>query len=154
MIKIKYLDIRRSLTSVISKLGIDIFYENITEINRPCFYIELVDYLKEFDSNYRELKQLDFDIIYFPRDKEGNNSETIEALEELDNNFEVEGNKILVVTNKQGEKRFLLIKDVRMHIVDNRGHYEFSIDLYDGYGKPIDYELMQELHLNFNKEEK
>ena len=39
-----------------------------------------------------------------------------------------------------------------MHIVDNVGHYEFSIELFDRYGKPIDYELMQELKLEVNDE--
>ena len=41
-----------------------------------------------------------------------------------------------------------------MHIVDNVGHYEFSIELFDRYGKPIDYELMKELKLNFKEEVK
>jgi hypothetical protein len=43
------------------------------------------------------------------------------------------------------------MKNVMMHEVDKLGHYQFSIELFDRYGKPIDYELMQELHLNFNK---
>ncbi len=97
MIKIKYEDIRKALTSKIKELGLSVYYEDITKIKRPCYFIDLIDYLKEFNSNYRELKQLDFDIMYFPKDKEGNNSETITALENLDDNFEVLGNKILSV---------------------------------------------------------
>lgn len=143
----KYSDIRKALSSKIKELGLSVYYEDITKIQRPCYYIDLIDYIKEFNSNYRELKQLDFDIIYFPKNEEGNNSEIIEALENLDDNFEVIGNKILNVKD-----RYLTLKDVRLHILDNTGHYEFSIELFDGYGKPIDYELMQELHLNFNKE--
>lgn len=143
----KYSDIRKALSSKIKELGLSVYYEDITKIQRPCYYIDLIDYIKEFNSNYRELKQLDFDIMYFPKKEEGNNSEIIEALENLDDNFEVIGNKILNVKD-----RYLTLKDVRLHILDNTGHYEFSIELFDGYGKPIDYELMQELHLNFNKE--
>ena len=112
---------------------------------------DIVDYQKEFNSNYREFKKLDFDIIYIPEKQEGNTTEIYSALEDLDNNFEVAGNKILVVTDEQGEKRHLTMKNVMMHEVDELGHYQFSIELYDRYGKPIDYELMQELHLNFNK---
>ena len=92
-----------------------------------------------------------FVIIYIPEKQEGNTTEIYSALEDLDNNFEVAGNKILVVTDEQGEKRHLTMKNVMMHEVDELGHYQFSIELYDRYGKPIDYELMQELHLNFNK---
>lgn len=153
MIKIKYEDIRKALTSKIKELGLSIYYEDITKIKRPCYFIDLVDYLKDFRGNYRELKQLDFDIMYFSKNKEGNNSETIVALESLDDNFEVLGNKILsVLFEDKTENRYLTLKDVKMHIVDNVGHYEFSIDLFDKYGKPIDYGLMQELKLEVNDE--
>ena len=155
MITIKYNDIRKALTSAIGKLGLSVYYEDITKIKRPCYYINLIDYQKEFNGNYRELKKLDFDILYFSKDKEGNNSETIIALENLDDNFEVLGNKILsILFGDKKENRYLTLKDTRMHIVDNIGHYEFSIELFDRYGKPIDYELMRELKLNFNKEVK
>ena len=149
----RYEDIRKALTSKIKELGLSVYYEDITKIKRPCYYIDLVDYLKDFRGNYRELKQLDFDIMYFPKNKEGNNSETIVALENLDDNFEVVGNKILsVLFEDKTENRYLTLKDTRMHIVDNVGHYEFSIELFDRYGKPIDYELMQELKLEVNDE--
>lgn len=148
MIKIKYEDIRKALTSKIKELGLSIYYEDITKIKRPCYYIELIDYLKDFRGNYRELKQLDFDILYFPKNEEGNNGEIIEALENLDNNFEVVGNKILSILFKdKSENRYLTLKNIKMYIVDNIGHYEFSIELFDRYGKPIDYGLMQELKL-------
>ena len=149
----RYEDIRKALTSKIKELGLSVYYEDITKIKRPCYFIDLIDYLKEFNSNYRELKQLDFDIMFFPKNKEGNNSETITALENLDDNFEVLGNKILsVLFEDKTENRYLTLKNVKMHIVDNVGHYEFSIELFDRYGKPIDYELMQELKLEVNDE--
>lgn len=149
----RYEDIRKALTSKIKELGLSVYYEDITKIKRPCYYIDLIDYLKDFRGNYRELKQLDFDIMYFPKNKEGNNSETITALENLDDNFEVVGNKILsVLFEDKTENRYLTLKDTRMHIVDNVGHYEFSIELFDRYRKPIDYELMQELKLEVNDE--
>ena len=151
----RYEDIRKALTSKIKELGLKVYHEDITQITRPCYFIDLIDYIKEFNSNYRELKQLDFDIMYFPKNKEGNNSETITALENLDDNFEVLGNKILsIIFPDKALNRYLTLKNTRMHIVDNIGHYEFSIELYDSYGKPIDMQLVQELHLNFNKEVK
>ena len=144
----KYSDIKGALITTISKLGLPVFYEDINKIIRPCYYIDLVTYQKDFRGNYRELKQLGFDIMYFSSDKEGNNSETIEALENLDNNFEVAGNKILsILFEGKSLNRYLTLKDTRINIVDNVGHYEFYIDLFDVYGKPVDYQLMQELHL-------
>ena len=77
MIKIKYEDIRKALASKIKELGLDVYHEDITQITRPCYFIELIDYLKEFRGNYRELKQIDFDIMYFSKNAEGNNSETM-----------------------------------------------------------------------------
>lgn len=149
----RYEDIRKALTSKIKELGLSVYHEDITKIKRPCYFIDLIDYLKDFRGSYRELKQLDFDIMYFPKNKEGNNSETVVALENLDDNFEVLGNKILsVLFEDKTENRYLTLKNVKMHIVDNIGHYEFSIELFDRYGKPIDYELMQELKLEVNDE--
>ena len=153
MITIKYSDIKGALITTIGKLGLPIFYEDINKIKRPCYYIDLVNYQKDFRNNYREFKQLDFDIMYFPKDKEGNNSETIEALENLDNNFEVTGNKILsILFENKSLNRYLTLKDTRINIVDNVGHYEFYIELFDRYGKPIDYQLIQELKLEVNNE--
>lgn len=144
----KLTDIRKAMTGLLKeKTGIQVRYENINKVKRPCFFIDLVDYSKEFDSNYRELKKLDFDIMYFPEDKEGNNTETIEMLEIIDDSWEIEGNKILHVLD-----RFLSITDVNMRIVDTIGHYMFSVELYDQYGKPYDYELMEELHLTMKEE--
>lgn len=127
----RYEDIRKALTSKIKELGLSIYYEDTTKIKRPCYYIELIDYLKDFRGNYRELKQLDFDVLYFPKNEEGNNGEIIEALENLDDNFEVLGNKILsVLFEDKTENRYLTLKNIKMYIVDNIGHYEFSIELF------------------------
>lgn len=147
----RFLDFRRALTKKIESLGHEIRYDDINKGKRPCFFIELITYQKEFNGNCREYKRLDFDIMYIPKKQEGDTTEIYSTLEELDNCFEIAGNKILVVTNENSEKRFLTMKDVMLHEVDNLGHYQFSIELFDRYGKPIDYELMQELYLNFNK---
>lgn len=140
----KVIDIRKAIVKKVAELGIDVEYENINKVNRPCYFIDLLTYSKEWDSNYRELKTLNYDIMYFPKSKEGNNTETWEALENVDNHFEVTGNKILSILDRR-----LTMTDTNMHIVDTVGHYEFSISLFDQYGKPYDYELMQELEVKF-----
>lgn len=140
----KVIDIRKAITKKISELGLKVEYKNINKIDRPCYFVDLLTYSKEWDSNYRELKTLNYDIMYFPKSKEGNNTETWEALENIDNHFEVFGNKILPVLDRR-----LTMTDTNMRIVDTVGHYEFSISLFDQYGKPYDYELMQELEVKF-----
>lgn len=140
----KVIDIRKAIVKKVAELGIDVEYENINKLKRPCYFIDLLTYSKEWDSNYRELKTLNYDIMYFPKSKEGNNTETWEALENIDNHFEVFGNKILPVLDRR-----LTMRDTNMNIVDTVGHYEFSISLFDQYGKPYDYELMQELEVKF-----
>lgn len=140
----KVIDIRKAIVKKLAELGLDVEYENINKIDRPCYFVDLLTYSKEWDSNYRELKTLNYDIMYFPKSKEGNNTETCEALENVDNHFEVFGNKILPVLDRR-----LTMADTNMHIVDTVGHYEFSISLFDQYGKPYDYELMQELEVKF-----
>lgn len=140
----KVIDIRKAIVKKVAELGIDVEYENINKLKRPCYFIDLLTYSKEWDSNYRELKTLNYDIMYFPKSKEGNNTETWEALENIDNHFEVFGNKILPVLDRR-----LTMTDTNMNIVDTVGHYEFSISLFDQYGKPYDYELMQELEVKF-----
>lgn len=140
----KVIDIRKAIVKKLAELGLDVEYENINKIDRPCYFVDLLTYSKEWDSNYRELKTLNYDIMYFPKSKEGNNTETCEALENIDNHFEVFGNKILPVLDRR-----LTMTDTNMNIVDTVGHYEFSISLFDQYGKPYDYELMQELEVKF-----
>lgn len=140
----KVTDIRKAITKKLSELGLKVEYKNINKIDRPCYFVDLLTYSKEWDSNYRELKTLNYDIMYFPKSKEGNNTETWEALENIDNHFEVTGNKILSILDRR-----LTMTDTNMHIVDTVGHYEFSISLFDQYGKPYDYELMQELEVKF-----
>ncbi len=140
----KVTDIRKAITKKLSELGLKVEYENINKIERPCYFVDLLTYSKEWDSNHRELKTLNYDIMYFPKSKDGNNTETWEALENVDNHFEVTGNKILSILDRK-----LTMTDTNMHIVDTVGHYEFSISLFDQYGKPYDYELMQELEVNF-----
>lgn len=143
----KVIDIRRALTEKISKLGLKVYYENINIIKRPCYFIDLITYQKKWLTDYKEHKRLSFDILYFPANWEGDNTEIWEALEKVDDIFDRNGKKILSVLDRN-----LTLRDEMLNIVDKVGHYEFTLDLYDQYGKVIDYELMQELCLDWNKE--
>ena len=52
----KWVDIRNALNKIISeKLKVNPYSEDIDNIKKPSFYIDLVSYKKEFNSEYREL---------------------------------------------------------------------------------------------------
>lgn len=144
----KWVDIRNSLTKLITeKLKNNVNSEDIDNVKKPCFFIDLVSYKKEFNSEYRELKTIDIDVIYFPKTNgKLTNAEILENLENLDNALEIEGKKVLHVLD-----RFLTLRNTDIKIVDRVGHYVFTLSLYDLYGKPYDYELMQDLNLRFKE---
>ena len=47
--------------------------------------------------------------------------------------------------------RYLTLRNTDITVVDRVGHYVFTLSLYDLYGKPYDYELMQDLKLRFKE---
>jgi len=79
----KWVDIRNALNKIISeKLKVNPYSEDIDNVRKPCFFIDLVSYKKEFNSEYRELKTIDIDIIYFPKTNgKLTNTEILENLE-------------------------------------------------------------------------
>ena len=140
----KYIDIRNAITKKLSSNGNRIYYENIDKVKKPCFFINLVTYNKEFNTFYREQKKITIDLLYFPKEDKMQSTEIVNALENIDEQFEISGTKTLRVLD-----RSLNIKNATMNIIDGVGHYIFDIDLFDVYGKPISYELMNDLDLNF-----
>ena len=142
----KWIDIRNALNEIISeKLKINPYSEDTDNVKNLSFYIDLVCYKKEFNSEYRELKTIDVDIVYFPKTNgKLTNAEILENLENLDDAFEVEGKKVLHVLD-----RYLTLRNTDINIVDRVGHYVFTLSLYDLYGKPYNYELMKDLELRF-----
>jgi hypothetical protein len=89
----------------------------------------------------------------------GSSAETWAALEAVDNAWNIgndwgnwEGYKCLhipLTDPRDTRDRYIPIKNSEMRIVDTVGHYLFEIELYDTYGNPYDYELMENLELRF-----
>lgn len=142
----KWVDIRDNLTkNITEKLKKTVYSEEIDNITKDSFFIDLISYEKNFVSQYIEKKNIEIDIRYYPKTfSKTANAEIYKAFEELDTMFEIEGRKILHIKD-----RFLTLNDVSIKIVDKVGHYMFSLSLYDEYGKPYDYELMKDLELKF-----
>lgn len=110
------------------EVGID----NINALTRPCYYIQVIDYKNEFFANYKKRIFISVDIMYIPENDENNTMEVYKALDELDNMFEIKGNKILKVKD-----RCLTLKNEHTKMVDGLGHYIFDLDLFDVYGTDL-----------------
>nr|DAX52610.1 MAG TPA: tail completion protein [Caudoviricetes sp.] len=110
------------------EVGID----NINALARPCYYIQVIDYKNEFFANYKKRIFISVDIMYIPENDENNTMEVYKALDELDNMFEIKGNKILKVKD-----RCLTLKNEHTKMVDGLGHYIFDLDLFDVYGTDL-----------------
>ena len=110
------------------EVGID----NINALTKPCYYIQVIDYKNEFFANYKKRIFISVDIVYIPENDENNTMEVYKALDELDNMFEIKGNKILKVKD-----RCLTLKNEHTKMVDGLGHYIFDLDLFDVYGTDL-----------------
>ena len=124
------MDFIKSLSRKIDSFtGKEVGIDNINNLERPAYFIQVIDYKKEFFANYKERIFISIDITYIPENDENNKAEIYNALDKLNNMFEVRGNKILKVKD-----RCLTLKNESTKIVDGLGHYIFDLDLFDVYG--------------------
>lgn len=129
----RFMDFIKSLSRKIDSFtGKEVGIDNINKLTRPAYFIQVIDYKKEFFANYRERIFISIDITYIPKNDENNKAEIYNALDDLDNMFEVKGNKILKVKD-----RYLTLKNNSTKIVDGLGHYIFDLDLFDVYGTDL-----------------
>lgn len=142
----RYIDFANALTLLIKKkTNKEVGCDNINELKAPSYYIQPISYNKEFNSNYREFTSVSIDILYIPKNKE-DKTEIYDALDNLNEVFEIQGNRVLKVKD-----RYLTMKNVQITEIDSIGHFLFDLSLFDLYGRPYDYELMQDLELRFKE---
>ena len=126
----EFMDFIKSLSRKIDSFtGKEVGIDNINNLERPAYFIQVIDYKKEFFANYKERIFISIDITYIPENDENNKAEIYNALDKLNNMFEVRGNKILKVKD-----RCLTLKNEHTKMVDGLGHYIFDLDLFDVYG--------------------
>ena len=163
----RFIDFIKPLSEKINSFtGKEVRIDNINALSKPSYLIQVIDYKKEFFSNHKERIFISIDITYIPENDEENKAEIYNALDDLDDMFEVRGNKILKVKD-----RYLTLKNEHTKIVDGLGHYIFNLDLFDVYGVDLrtfdnsietikeisegtgtmDYELLRKLEL-FDKD--
>ena len=117
--------------------------DNINKLTRPAYFIQVIDYKKEFFASHKEKIYISIDIVYIPENDENNKAEIYNALDKLNNMFDVKG-KILKVKDRN-----LTLKNENMKIVDDLGHYVFDLDLFDVYGEIPKQDIVNGLKLNF-----
>lgn len=129
----EFMDFIKSLSRKIDNFtGKEVGIDNINNLERPAYFIQVIDYKKEFFANYKERIFISIDITYIPENDENNKAEIYNALDKLNNMFEVRGNKIFKVKD-----RCLTLKNESTKIVDGLGHYIFDLDLFDVYGTDL-----------------
>ena len=129
----EFMDFIKSLSRKIDSFtGKEVGIDNINNLERPAYFIQVIDYKKEFFANYKERIFISIDITYIPENDENNKAEIYNALDKLNNMFEVRGNKILKVKD-----RCLTLKKESTKIVDGLGHYIFDLDLFNVYGTDL-----------------
>ena len=163
----RFIDFIKPLSEKIDSFtGKEVGIDNINTLSKPSYFIQVIDYKKEFFSNHKQRIFVSIDITYIPENDEKNMAEIYNAFDDLDDMFEVRGNKILKVKD-----RYLTLKNEHTKIVDGLGHYIFNLDLFDVYGVDLrtfdnsietikeisegtdtmDYELLRKLEL-FDKD--
>ena len=141
----EFMDFIKSLSRKIDSFtGKEVGIDNINKLTRPAYFIQVIDYKKEFFANNRERIHVSIDIVYIPENDENNKAEIYDALDNLNDMFDVKGNKILKVKDRN-----LTLKNENMKIVDGLGHYIFDLDLFDAYGEIPKQDIVNGLELNF-----
>lgn len=126
----RFIDFIKSLSEKIDSFtGKKVKIDNINKLSKPSYFIQVIDYKKEFFANHKERIFISIDIMYIPKNDENNTAEIYNALDDLNDMFEVKGNKILQIKD-----RYLTLKNEHTKIVDGLGHYIFDLELFDVYG--------------------
>ena len=140
-----FMDFIKSLSRKIDSFtGKEVGIDNINKLTRPAYFIQVIDYKKEFFANNRERIHVSIDVVYIPENDENNKVEIYDALDNLNDMFDVKGNKILKVKDRN-----LTLKNENMKIVDGLGHYIFDLDLFDVYGEIPKQSKINDLKLKF-----
>lgn len=138
----RLMDFIDSLSEKIDNVtGKEVGVNNINELSKPSYFIQVIDYKKEFFANNKERIFISIDIMYIPENDE-NKIEIYNALDDLNNMFDVKGNKILKV-----KERYLTLKNEYAKIVDGLGHYIFDLEFFDVYGEISSYRMMGDIKI-------
>lgn len=147
----KLIDIKKAINSVMRDNFPDhkLYADDIREgFKRPCFFIELLPVARDNEGGGFYSRRVSVVINYFS--KKGTDLENIKMQDRLEQIF----SQALKIKD-----RVITINSTNGYITDSVLHFSFNIDYLDSIDKTEQYgydpyaELMQELEINFTKEE-
>lgn len=147
----KLTDIKRAINAFMRDNFPDyMFYAgDINEgFKRPCFFIELLPVARDNEGGGIYSRRVSVIISYFSKSK--TDLENIKMQDQFEKIF----GQLLKIND-----RFITIDSTSGHVTEGVLHFSFNIDYLDSideteqYGYDSDAELMQELEINFVKED-
>lgn len=143
-----YLKIRRALVSLLKAKfpGKAVHFDNVEKSDAPYFYVEFTEKVRTLDRTYAE-RHFMVDVVYVPAEDQFGRVKR-SALHSVSETLDEAIRPVLQV-----DDRFFTVLDANADFVDDILHYIFYLDFVDAIEDINNYELMEELGLNFNKEE-
>lgn len=148
---ITYRSLKARLTAILKETfpGYKVHFDNVEKSDAPYFYVEMTPLKnKTFDGDgiYHD-RAIDIDIqLILPEDRHGR----VDRIVLYDDSLELDKAIRPVL---QIEDRFITIDEADIKVHDDILHYMFTLAFTDAEMDQMEYELMQELTLNINKEE-
>ena len=148
---ITYRSLKARLTAILKETfpGYKVHFDNVEKSDAPYFYVEMTPLKnKTFDGDgiYHD-RAIDMDIqLILPEDRHGR----VDRIVLYDDSLELDKAIRPVL---QIEDRFITIDEADIKVHDDILHYMFTLAFTDAEMDQVEYELMQELTLNINKEE-
>ena len=148
---ITYRSLKARLTATLKETfpGYKVHFDNVEKSDAPYFYVEMTPLKnKTFDGDgiYHD-RAIDIDIqLILPEDRHGR----VDRIVLYDDSLELDKAIRPVL---QIEDRFITIDEADIKVHDDILHYMFTLAFTDAEMDQLEYELMQELTLNINKEE-
>lgn len=148
---ITYRSLKARLTAILKETfpGYKVHFDNVEKSDAPYFYVEMTPLKnKTFDGDgiYHD-RAIDIDIqLILPEDRHGR----VDRIVLYDDSLELDKAIRPVL---QIEDRFITIDEADIKVHDDILHYMFTLAFTDAEMDQVEYELMQELTLNINKEE-
>ena len=148
---ITYRSLKARLTAILKETfpGYKVHFDNVEKSDAPYFYVEMTPLKnKTFDGDgiYHD-RAIDIDIqLILPEDRHGR----VDRIVLYDDSLELDKAIRPVL---QIEDRFITIDEADIKVHDDILHYMFTLAFTDAEMDQLEYELMQELTLNINKEE-
>lgn len=148
---ITYRSLKARMTAILKETfpGYKVHFDNVEKSDAPYFYVEMTPLKnRAFDGDgiYHD-RSIDIDIqLVLAEDSYGR----VDRIALYDDSLELDKAIRPVL---QIEDRAITVQDADIKVHDDILHYMFTLAFTDAEMDQVEYELMEELELNINKEE-